>query len=102
MCRVDILGTHIVSAWYSSENRVWQVAATNFSWLQQAPTKPTKPQIEDHTVCGSYPPKCFNNLVTQFIGMIANGDEDMADVLEDWEHVVDNEPILDFNLDEYD
>ena len=34
--------------------------------------------------------------------MIANGDEDMADMPEDWEHVEDDEPILDFDVDEYD
>ena len=34
--------------------------------------------------------------------MIANGDEDMADTPKDWEHVEDDVPILDFDLDEYD
>ena len=34
--------------------------------------------------------------------MIANGDEDMADTPKDWEHVEDDEPILDLDLDEYD
>jgi hypothetical protein len=34
--------------------------------------------------------------------MIINNDEDMADTPEDWEHVEDDKPILDFNLDEYD
>jgi hypothetical protein len=33
--------------------------------------------------------------------MITNGDEDMADTLEDWEHAEDDECILDFDLDEY-
>jgi hypothetical protein len=34
--------------------------------------------------------------------MIANGDEDMADTPEDWEHAEDDELILDLDLDEYD
>jgi hypothetical protein len=34
--------------------------------------------------------------------MITNGDKDMADTPEDWEHARDNEPIKDFNLDKYD
>jgi hypothetical protein len=34
--------------------------------------------------------------------MIANGDQDMADMLENWEHAEDDEPILDLNLNEYD
>ena len=29
MCRVDILGTYIVSAWYSSENRVRHKVTNN-------------------------------------------------------------------------
>ena len=34
--------------------------------------------------------------------MVANDNEDMADIPKDWEHVEDDEPILDFDLDEYD
>jgi hypothetical protein len=34
--------------------------------------------------------------------MIANGDEDMANTLEDWGHSEDDEPILDLDLDGYD
>jgi hypothetical protein len=34
--------------------------------------------------------------------MIVNGDEDMANTLEDWGHAEDDEPILDLDLDEYD
>ena len=47
-------------------------------------------------------PEHFDHLVTQFVGLIANGDQDMADTQEDWEHAEDDEPILDFILDEYD
>ena len=79
-----------------------KVAVTYSSWLQQASAKPTKPHIKDHFVYGSHSPECLDHLATQFIGMIANGDEDMADIPEDWEHAEDYEPILDFDLDEYD
>ena len=34
--------------------------------------------------------------------MIANNDEDIADIPEDWEHPEDDEPILDFDLEKYD
>ena len=64
--------------------------------------EPTKPRTEDHPICGFDSPKRFDDLVTQFVGKIANGDENMADILEDWEHAEDDEPILDLDLDEYD
>lgn len=34
--------------------------------------------------------------------MITNGDENMADVLEDWEHAEDEGPDFNFDLKEYD
>jgi hypothetical protein len=34
--------------------------------------------------------------------MIANNNEDMADIPEDWEHAEDDGPILDLNRIEYD
>jgi hypothetical protein len=34
--------------------------------------------------------------------MITNGDEDMVDMPEDWEHAEDDELILDFDLNEHD
>jgi len=34
--------------------------------------------------------------------MITNGDENMINTPEDWEHAKDDEPILDLDLDEYD
>jgi hypothetical protein len=33
---------------------------------------------------------------------ITNGDEDMADTWEDWEHAKGDDPTLDLDLDEYD
>jgi hypothetical protein len=54
-------------------------ATTTYSnWLQQALAEPTKPRTEDHPIYGSHSPEHFDNLATQFIGMIANGDKDMA------------------------
>ena len=79
-----------------------KAAATYSNWLQQALVEPTKPRTEDHPICGFDSPKRFDDLVTQFVGKIANGDKNMADIPEDWEHAEDDEPILDFDLDEYD
>ena len=73
---------------------------TYSSWLQQALAEPAKPHTEDHPICDSHSPECFDNLVTLFVGMIANGDEDMADTPEDWEHAEGEEPILNFDLDD--
>ena len=64
--------------------------------------EPTKPHTEEHPISGSYSLERFNNLVTQFIGMVANEDEDMADIPEDWEHAGDKGPILDFDQGGYD
>jgi hypothetical protein len=79
-----------------------KAVATYSSWLQQALVEPSKPHIEDHSIYGSHSPKRFDHLVTQFVGMIANVDQDLADTLEDWEHAEDDEPILDLDLNEYD
>ena len=76
--------------------------ATYSCWLQQALAEPTKPRTEDHSIYGSHSPECFDHLASQYVVMIANGDKDMADTLEDWEHAEDDEPILDLDLDEYD
>jgi hypothetical protein len=78
------------------------VVTTYSSWLQQALAEPSKSHIEDHSIYGSHSPERFNHLVTQFIGMITNDDQDMADMPEDWEHAEDDEPILDLDLDKYD
>ena len=53
-------------------------------------------------LAGPNSPERFNNLVTQFVGMVANGDKDMADILEDLEHAGDEGPILDFDQGGYD
>ena len=34
--------------------------------------------------------------------MVANGDEDMADIPEDWEHTEDEGLVFNFDQDEYD
>jgi hypothetical protein len=34
--------------------------------------------------------------------MVANGDKDMAEILEGWEHTEDEGLVFDFNQDEYD
>jgi hypothetical protein len=82
--------------------RLRKVVATYSNWLQQALVEPAKPRIEDHPICGSHSPECFNNLVTQFIRMVANGDEDMANMPKDWEPAEDDKHILNLDLDEYD
>jgi hypothetical protein len=79
-----------------------KAAATYSNWLQQALAEPTKPHTEDHPICSSQSPERFDNLDTQYIGMIANSDKDMANIPKDWEHVEDDDPILDFDPDEYD
>jgi hypothetical protein len=54
--------------------------ATYSNWLQQALVEPAKPHTEVHPISS---PECFDNLVTQFIRLITNGDKDMVDTLED-------------------
>jgi hypothetical protein len=57
--------------------------------------------MKDHPICSSHSPDSFDNLVTHFVGMITNGNKDMADMPEDWEHAEDDDPTLDLDLDEY-
>ena len=75
---------------------------TYSTWLRQALAELTKTRTEECRVYGSNSPEYFGDPVTQFIGMVANSDEDMDDISEDWEHAEDEEPIIDFDLDDYD
>jgi hypothetical protein len=43
----------------------------------------------------------LSNLATWFVGMITHGDEEMTEVLEEWENIDDAEPILDFDKIKY-
>jgi hypothetical protein len=43
MCRVDILGTHIVSAWYSLENQVRQLNNDEYFYKSASKAKCEKP-----------------------------------------------------------
>jgi hypothetical protein len=63
--------------------------------------EPAKPHTKDHPICSSHSPDRFDNLVTQFIEMITNNNNDMADMPKDWEHAEDDEPTLDLDLDKY-
>jgi hypothetical protein len=60
--------------------RTRKAAVTYSHWLQQALAEPVDPCTKGYYIDGSYSP---NDLTTRFVEMIADGDDNMADIPED-------------------